>query len=949
MDTKTFALQLQVLTRGFRLRMTSNAMRYITSLMLIMFPVGLFAQSNWTVIGWNNLGMHCMDSDYSVFSILPPYNTIHAHVIDSGGNLITNPVGIGVSYHAISDLNGSINRTSKGKGNFWDYENMLFGLSLPDDTGLPVPGPDSFKMPGTNNVRQAMLFEPGFNWFAAYGVPISPYDDNGKPNQYPMMRLMVTNTSGHVLAMTDIVLPVSDEMDCKLCHASGSGPAAEPDLGWVWDAHPGRDYRLNILRMHDQFGLTNPVYVAALSTKGFNSEGLYATAAGDGQPVLCAACHLSEALPGSGVAGIPPLTEAMHSGHEVAIDPRNGMSLGSDVNRQSCYTCHPGSETRCLRGAMGRAVASDGSMLMQCQSCHGSMAEVGSPLRTGWLDEPNCQACHVGSATNSFGVIRFTDALTNGSLRIPTEAMFATNPDTPPGHSLYRFSAGHGGLQCSACHGSTHAIYPTSLPSDNMASIQQQGHAGTLSECTSCHQSMPSTRNGGPHGMHRTGQSWINDHNDAAQQLGKNSCRTCHGQTGQGSVLSLMFSAKTITSERGTINYWKGQKVTCYGCHDGMNTGDPTTKGVPVVTNVFAFTTSGVPVAITLNGPSLRIVDQPQYGLAALAGLTATYFPPQDFVGTDTFTFAANNGFNDSNLGVVEVVVDPSPAGPPAPDASYIFNLNIHSNSELGLATRLGDVYHLESSSNLVDETWQALPGDIWGHTDATWVTDPLVFDYMRHFRVVTIDDPPAPIPSSDDGGQPEYNSGWVDLSNGGEGFGDWALSLTGGASGGFFITATNAVYLDMDSRAWGLWANNGTTTSAKRVFSSPLNSGDAVAFIFENNFVDNGRRVGVDFRNASGSVLATFLFIGGQSTYRIEDHAGSRVTRIPWSNKEWNMTMRVSDKGEYVLTCGTYHVPGLLKSAADQKIAEVRFWNGSAGNGSDHDVYVNNLRVLNP
>ena len=30
----------------------------------------------YTLVGWNNLGMHCMDSDYSVFSILPPFNTI---------------------------------------------------------------------------------------------------------------------------------------------------------------------------------------------------------------------------------------------------------------------------------------------------------------------------------------------------------------------------------------------------------------------------------------------------------------------------------------------------------------------------------------------------------------------------------------------------------------------------------------------------------------------------------------------------------------------------------------------------------------------------------------------------------------------------------------------------------------------------------------------------------
>ncbi len=33
---------------------------------------------NYTLVAWNDLGMHCMDKDYSVFSILPPYNVLHA-------------------------------------------------------------------------------------------------------------------------------------------------------------------------------------------------------------------------------------------------------------------------------------------------------------------------------------------------------------------------------------------------------------------------------------------------------------------------------------------------------------------------------------------------------------------------------------------------------------------------------------------------------------------------------------------------------------------------------------------------------------------------------------------------------------------------------------------------------------------------------------------------------
>ena len=48
------------------------------------------------VLGWNNLGMHCMDSDYSVFSVLPPYNTIESQLIVNG-LLVTNGTGYTVT------------------------------------------------------------------------------------------------------------------------------------------------------------------------------------------------------------------------------------------------------------------------------------------------------------------------------------------------------------------------------------------------------------------------------------------------------------------------------------------------------------------------------------------------------------------------------------------------------------------------------------------------------------------------------------------------------------------------------------------------------------------------------------------------------------------------------------------------------------------------------------
>jgi hypothetical protein len=71
-----------------------------------------------TRIAWNDLGVHCMDSDYGVFSILPPHNTIHAQLARVG-DLVTTPAGWTVRYEAVADAAGSINRTSQGKTQFW--------------------------------------------------------------------------------------------------------------------------------------------------------------------------------------------------------------------------------------------------------------------------------------------------------------------------------------------------------------------------------------------------------------------------------------------------------------------------------------------------------------------------------------------------------------------------------------------------------------------------------------------------------------------------------------------------------------------------------------------------------------------------------------------------------------------------------------------------------------
>ena len=640
---------------------------------LTAFPHSTARAADAALLGWNNLGMHCMDSDYSVFSILPPYNTVEAQLL-VGGKLVRSGTGYTVTYEAVADPDGSFNSTAMGKGNFYTYAAALFGATLAPEMGLAGWG-----MPGTGNPPQAMLFETTnhpaagvvttVNWWRAEGIPLAPYDDAHKENPYPLMRLIARNSANQTIATSDVVLPVSDEMDCRVCHASGTRAGGRPAAGWVWDGLPERDYRLNILRLHDeqQFALHPTLYSEALAVRGFNARGLYVGVVADAKPVLCAACHASEALGAPSYGSIPPLTASVHSRHAQVIDPVLGISLNDSANRAACYRCHPGSTTRCLRGAMGGAIAADGSMEMQCQSCHGNMSTVGSANRVGWFMEPNCQSCHTGTATSNNGQIRYTSAFeASGTPRVAVNQTFATQPNTPAtGLSLYRFSSGHGGLQCSACHGSTHAEFPSTHRNDNVRNVALQGHAGVMIECTACHTTMPNTTTGGPHGMHPIGASWISGHPDLVESGGAAQCAPCHGTDYRGTVLSRAQANRTLSVgfEGGTVtlNLFRGAMIGCYTCHNGPSSDHQNTSAAPSVSNVSAGTSSGQSVAKTVTvtpaGTALRIISQPAHGSVGVNSSVLTYFPDAGYVGGDTFTYAAWDGSKNSGLGTASITV----------------------------------------------------------------------------------------------------------------------------------------------------------------------------------------------------------------------------------------------------------------------------------------------------
>ena len=521
------------------------------------------------LFAWNDLGMHCADSDFSVFTLLPPFNDLNAQLVVNGKLInATTQSGYKLTYQATPDATGSVNSYSAGKTNFWNYDLPLFGVNLVSDVGLtgnPTP----------SNTPAPMTWDGTYNWFDATGIPIVPIDDNNKPNYFPMVKVTALDSSGKAIASSNAVLPVSSEINCMTCHASVTGSsAAQPKAGWVNQA-PGseQDWRLNILRLHDEKN-AGPSYTSLLAAKGYGTK--LESSPNNGKPVLCDTCHNSNALAVwgiNGTTGISNMTTAMHNRHANVTLPGATQTLDSIATRVSCYNCHPGQKTECLRGAMGNPVDATGKHIMECQSCHGSMLTVGNKARQGWFDMPTCQSCHHDGTRETVAI------KTDGTFKSWADARFASNTDTPStGWSLFRFSTGHSKLQCEACHNSTHAEF-TDKPSANgnqandvASAVKAQGYAAAIRECTVCHTTMPNSINGGPHGMHNLGQTWVSSHHDAFNSTSKESCYYCHGTTSSGSPLAVIKVAKTFNiGDRGIKTLAPNSRVTCWSCHNGPN------------------------------------------------------------------------------------------------------------------------------------------------------------------------------------------------------------------------------------------------------------------------------------------------------------------------------------------------------------------------------------------
>jgi hypothetical protein len=490
------------------------------------------------------------------------------------------------------------------------------------------------------------------DWFAAEGIPLTTFDDIGRENPFPLMRVQArSKTTGATLASLDTVVPVSGETNCKTCHLPapfGNGyatqrisqprlPSDDPSWGhvpvWVseeWAAD------VNTLRLHDL------MHATTLFT-GYDAGGKAPT------PVVCQTCHYTPALDlaqagpqdagGLAQASHESMSRVMHLNHGLLKingvdlfptmpapnDPLRANGAGSaPINaftqgrlEATCYQCHPGKRTQCLRGAMYNEAGA------VCQDCHGQMTQVGDDFsknkpggafiiaadyyknpntpRVPWLNEPTCGSCHTGDAvsnlTSAPGAIKSSDNIRllqaflssdpKATPILPTNMRFA-EPRVSTGPAagnpqLFRLSVDqHGGVFCEGCHGATHAEWPVrdANANDNMAAVELQGHAGVVMECATCHSGSLGATLKGPHGMHPVGNNgysakWVSAHGDYAESHGTAECKACHGLKGEGTALAKVAVARTgLECERGTlctgeqkVTIPAGTQVGCGLCH----------------------------------------------------------------------------------------------------------------------------------------------------------------------------------------------------------------------------------------------------------------------------------------------------------------------------------------------------------------------------------------------
>ncbi len=401
-------------------------------------------KSDYTLLAWNDLGMHCLNPTYDTLVILPPYNTVWAQLLKRGNPPQLVTTGVTLTYEMVNNTT-SVDKTSTlfggDYGQFWTYAIDLFGVSPADDIGL------------TGNGLSGTMVSVGTH-FEIDGIPVTPVDDDNVWNPYQVIEITAKDSSGTVIAKTRATVLTSDEINCGKCHGDDGSTVAEifTDILEEHDDEHGDEY--------------DPKLV-------------------DSTPVLCARCHGSPALGtiGPGTSG-HYLSEVIHDSH---------ADKGA-----SCYDCHPGDTTRCNRSLahMGDTPA-DGN----CIDCHGDMENVAETIENGripWEVEPKCSDCHMDIAEVDTGDVLYRNAVGHGEVNCAgchgsPHAMYPSGEDSdnyqPEQYQGKALTIG----SCAVCHSKARG--------DGLGEfLDEHGDDENPSACAVCHTKIESINpNDWPH------------------------------------------------------------------------------------------------------------------------------------------------------------------------------------------------------------------------------------------------------------------------------------------------------------------------------------------------------------------------------------------------------------------------------------------------------------------
>jgi hypothetical protein len=285
------------------------------------------------------------------------------------------------------------------------------------------------------------------NWFEGAGIPFSAYDDFGRENAYPLVRVEARSQGGNTLASQDTVLPISGEASCKNCHADPldpnfgasrtNGPTAALEAAGLPVVDSDQDPLLvagnvpvdvavewatdiNVLRLHDlRHGSNYPAFcdgsvapcpldpctISATDPNG-SDTCLTNQALVQQKPVVCQVCHYTPALdlaqlgPLAGEPGTVPNgrnqiaeqsnSRVMHNHHGQftslfpPMDPPVQDGNGGVSNQATRLAQLEETCYQCHPGTNVQCLR--GAMFdggMLCNDCHGDMQQVGADFTEG--------------------------------------------------------------------------------------------------------------------------------------------------------------------------------------------------------------------------------------------------------------------------------------------------------------------------------------------------------------------------------------------------------------------------------------------------------------------------------------------------------------------------------------------------------------------------------------